>query len=217
MVKIELLVDGGKATVTPQMAQQVGPLGIKIPDVLQKINDKTKEFKGMKVPIKLNVNDKTKEFTVEVGTPPVTQLIFKELSIDKGSPKPDKIKMGNLSIEQVIKISKMKADSLFSRTLKQSVKTISGSCNSLGVLIENKTGAETCKEIDAGKYDKEIKEEKTEPLQEKLNSLKEYFLVVKDKQKPEEEKIKRALEEKAAAAAAKPAEGEVAEKPAEKK
>lgn len=210
MATIEILVEGGKASATPQMAQQIGPLGIKIPDVLAKINEKTASFKGMKVPVKINVDEKTKAFTVEVGTPPASQLIFKELNIKKGSPKPDKIKTGNLAIEQVIKIAKMKQDSLFAKNLKQAVKTIAGSCNSLGVLIENKTSAEICKDIDAGKFDTEIKEEKTEPSPEKLESLKKFYEEVKEKQKIEEEKIKKALEEKAALAT-KPAEA--AEKP----
>lgn len=219
MVKIELLVEGGKAAASPAMAQQIGPLGIKIPDVLAKINEKTKEFKGMKVPVKLDVNEKTKEFTVEVGTPPASQLIFKELNIKKGSPKPDKIKVGNLAIEQVIKVAKMKKDSLFDKNLKKAVKTIAGSCNALGTLIENKTGGEICKDIDTGKFDNEINQGKTEPSPEKLKSLKEFFNKVKEEQKAEEEKIKKAAEEKAAAAPTetKPAEGAEEKKPEEKK
>jgi len=196
MVKIELLVEAGKATATPQLAQQVGPLGIKIPDLLQEINKKTESFKGMKVPVEININEKTKEFSIKVGTPPTSQLIFKELNVQKGSPKPNKIKIGNLSIEQVIKIAKMKKEDMFVKSLKQAVKTIAGSCNSLGVLIENKTGAEICKEIDQGKFDPEIKEEKTTPTPEKLEKLKEFFSKVKEKQRPEEEKIKKAREEK---------------------
>ena len=214
MVKIELLIEGGKAAATPAMAQQIGPLGIKIPDVLAKINEKTKEFKGMKVPVKLDVNEKTKEFTVEVGTPPASQLIFKELNIKKGSPKSDKIKVGNLAIEQIIKVAKMKKDSLFDKSLKKAVKTIAGSCNALGTLIENKTGAEICKDIDAGKFDNEINKGQTEPSTEKLKKLKEFFNEIKENQKAEEEKIKKALEEKAAAA---PAATEGAEKKEEKK
>lgn len=197
MAKIELLIEGGNATTTPQLAQSLGPLGIKIPDVLAEINKKTKSFKGMKVPVKINVNEKTKEFTIEVGIPPTTQLILKELNIQKGSPKPDKIKIGNLSIEQIIKIAKIKKDSMFVNSLKEAVKTIAGSCNSIGVLIENKTGAEICKEIDQGKFDSEIKQEKTETPVEKLEKLKEFFARVKEKQKFEEEKIKKLQEEKA--------------------
>ncbi len=214
MAKIDLLVDGGKAAVTPQLAQQIGPLGIKIPEVLEKINEKTSAFKGMKVPVKLIVDEKTKAFDVEVGSPPVTQLIFKELGVEVGSQKPDKIKVGNLSIEQIIKISLMKKNDMFVNNLKQAVKTIAGSCNSIGVLIENKTGSEICKEIVAGKYDKEIKEETTEPSKEKLEELKKFYAEVKIKQKPEEDKIKAAAEAKAAEAIAKPAEGAAEEKPA---
>lgn len=212
--KLEMLVEGGKATVTPAIAQKLGPMKTNMGEVLQKVNDKTKDFKGMQVPVKLIVDTETKEVEVEVGTPPTTELIKKELNLKKGSPKPDKIKVGNISIEQVIKIAKMKKDSMFINNLKAGVKTVVGSCNSVGVLVEGKPAAEVSKEISEGKYDKEIQEEKIEPSQEKLQLLKEQFTKVEEEQAAELEKLKLEAEEKAAAAEAKPEEGE---KPAEAK
>ena len=157
---VEIMIEGGKAVAGPTVGQKLGPLGINIQQVLIKINEKTASFKGMKVPVKIIVETSDKSFNLEIGTPPTAELIKKELNLQKGSGVPNKIKTGNLGIEQVIKIAKMKQDSLFVNNLKAAVKTIVGTCNSLGMLIEGKTAKDIVQDINQGKYDKEIKEEK---------------------------------------------------------
>ena len=175
---IDLMVDAGHAKPNPSIAQKLGPMGINIGEVMNKINNRTTDFKGMQVPIKLTIDSKTKDIKIEVGTPPTTQLIKKELSIEKGSSKPDKEKVANISIEQCIKIAKMKKEAMFTNDLKSAVKTVAGSCNSLGVLIEGKFSNGIIKDIDAGKYDTEIKQEKTETPEEKKKLLKEQLTLV---------------------------------------
>src|SRR3989344_3337206 len=149
---VDLMVEAGKAAPTQTIAQKLGPMGIKISDVMNKINEKTSSFKGMQVPIKLKIDTKTKEVTVEVGTPPTTQLIKKELKLEKGSGQPDKEKIANISIEQCIKIAKMKIENMHTDKLKQAIKSVVGSCNSLGVLIEGKIASDTERDIEEGKY-----------------------------------------------------------------
>ena len=150
----------------------------------------------MKVPVELNVNTSTKQFEVQIFSPPVSELLKKELGIDKGSGKQKEIKVQNASIEQIIKIAKTKMQNLLCNDLKSAVKTVAGSCVSLGILIENKLPQEIEKEINEGKYDKEIKAEKIETSDEKKKKLKEFYLDIKQKQ---DQKIKAA--ELAAAAA----------------
>ena len=172
---VEIMIEGGKAVAGPTVGQKLGPLGINIQQVLIKINEKTASFKGMKVPVKIIVETSDKSFNLEIGTPPTAELIKKELNLQKGSGVPNKIKTGNLGIEQVIKIAKMKQDSLFVNDLKAAVKTIVGTCNSLGILIEGKTAKDVVQDINKGKYDKEIKEEKTEVNPEKQKELEKQF------------------------------------------
>src|SRR3989344_4990789 len=138
---VELMVEGGKATAGAALGQSLGPLRINIGEVVQKINTKTSSFKGMKVPVKVIVNTETKEVEVTIGTPPSSELIKKELVIEKGSGKPNIEKIGNISMEQVIKIALMKKDSMTVNSLKAAIKNIIGSCGSLGVLIEEKLKA----------------------------------------------------------------------------
>lgn len=150
---IEALVEGGKASAGPPLGPALGPLGVNIMEVINTINDKTKEFDGMKVPVKVIVDPKTKTFEIEVGTPPAASLILNELGAEKGSGAPSTHKIGNLSIDQVIKIAKMKYDNLLGGDLKQKAKEIIGTCVSLGVKVEGKNPKEIIQEINEGKYD----------------------------------------------------------------
>ena len=115
---IETLVNGGKATAAPPLGPALGPLGVNIGQVVAKINEKTKAFQGMQVPVKVLVDTDTKEFNIEVGTPPASALIKKEANIEKGSGKPHIDKVADVLIEQIIKVSKMKEDNLTGTTLK---------------------------------------------------------------------------------------------------
>ncbi len=170
---IEALIEGGKATAAPPLGPALGPLGVNIGQVIAEINKKTASFKKMQVPVKVTVDDTTKEFSISVGTPPCSSLIIKEAGIEKGSSNPKTDKVADLKIEQIIKVAKMKEDSLLGKTLKEKVKEIVGTCRSMGILIEGMSSEQAINEINKGKYDKEIKEEKTEISAEELKELEE--------------------------------------------
>ena len=150
---VEALVEGGKATAGPPLGPALGPLGVNIMQIINTINDKTKQFAGMKVPVKVIVDPKTKNFEIEVGTPPAASLILNELGVEKGSGSAGTHKIGNLTIDQVIKIAKMKYENLLGRDLKQKTKEIIGTCTSLGVTVEGKKPQEIQKAIDNGDFD----------------------------------------------------------------
>jgi len=170
---VEVLVEGGKATAAPPLGPALGPLGVNIGQVVAEINKKTASFKGMQVPVKVEVDTETKEFTISVGTPPASELIKKEAGVEKGSSNPQEDFVGNLVIEQVIKIAKMKEDSLTGKTLKEKVKEIIGTCDSMGIMVEGVPAREALKLIDEGKFDKEISEEMTEMSEEKRKKVEE--------------------------------------------
>lgn len=150
---VELLVSGGQATAGPPLGPALGPLGVNVMAVVNKINELTKDYAGMKVPVKVAVNPETKDFEVSVGTPTTSALIVSELKIEKGSGAPNTQKVGNLSMEQLIRIAKIKRPELLSKTLKSAVKEILGTCVSMGVTVEGKDPREVIREIDEGKHD----------------------------------------------------------------
>tara|TARA_Y100000310_G_scaffold94955_1_gene92802 strand:- start:37035 stop:37850 length:816 start_codon:yes stop_codon:yes gene_type:complete len=190
---VESLVPGGKATAAPPLGPALGPLGVNIGQVVADINKKTSAFNGMQVPVKVIVDVDTKEFEIDVGTPPASSLVLKEAGIEKGSGNPKTDKVADILIEQIIKVAKMKENNLLGKTLKEKVKEIIGTCNSMGILVEGKPAVETIKDVNEGKFDKEIKEEKTELSAEEKAKLEE-----KKKKLAEEMEKRRAEFEKTA-------------------
>ena len=154
---VEALVEGGKASAGPPIGPALGPLGVNIMNVVKAIIERTDSFKGMKVPVKINIDTKTKDFTITVGTPPTTSLIKTELGIEKGSQKPGHEKGGTITIEQSVKVAKMKEDSLLGKDLKNRVKEVLGTCVSMGIDCEGKDPRDCMKDIDKGLYDERIK------------------------------------------------------------
>ncbi len=150
---VEAMVSGGKATAGPPLGPALGPLGVNVMAIVNKINELTHDFSGIKVPVKVIVDVETKDFEIEVGTPPTVALIVKELGIEKGSGKPNVEKVGNLTMEQVKKIAKVRMGKSYAKTLKAAAKEVLGVCVSMGVTVDGKEPKEVQKEIDAGVYD----------------------------------------------------------------
>ena len=151
---LEVLVDGGKATAGPPLGPALGPMGMNIMEIVKAINDRTKSFEGMKVPVKLVIDTKTKSYTIEVGTPPTSALILKEIGAEKGGGEAGKTRIGNLSIAQAIRIANMKTDVMLAKDLKGRVLEVVGTSLSMGVTVDGKNPKDITAEIRAGKYDK---------------------------------------------------------------
>jgi large subunit ribosomal protein L11 len=212
---IKLLVDGGEMKPGPIVGQKLGPIGVNIGAVISDVNKATAEFKGTKVPVTLDVDPKTKKFKVEVSSPPTSELLKKEMGLESGSGDHKKNKVANISIEQVIKVTKIKFPNMLAREFKSAVKSVIGSCISLGILVENKIGNEIERDIENGVFDKEIKAQSSEVSAEKKAALKAHFekvLLEQENIKKAEEAAKAAEEAaKLAAAAAAPAAAKAGE------
>ncbi len=153
---VEILIEGGKATPGPPLGPAIGPLGINMMQVVEQINEKTSDFAGIKVPVKVIVDVGTKAFEIEVGTPPTTALIMDELNIEKGSQDPGLDKVADLSIEQALKIARMKFSALLSNDYKMATKEVVGTCVSMGLTVDGKDPKVVQKEIDEGIYDDQL-------------------------------------------------------------
>jgi large subunit ribosomal protein L11 len=147
---VEALVPGGKASAGPPLGPALGPLGVNVAQVVAKINEQTKDLNGMQVPVKIKVKSRT-EFEIEVGTPPTSALILKEMGVEKGTG--DKSTVGNLTIEQVVKIVNIKRKSLLSKTLKNAAREVIGTAGSLGATVDGLPSKEAQQVLADGKYD----------------------------------------------------------------
>ncbi len=151
-VTIQAMVEGGKASSGPPLGPALGPMGVDVNKIISTINEKTKGFAGLTVPVKVIVDKDSKAFDVEVGSPPVSALIKKEVGIKTGAKVKDE-KVGNLSLKQAIFIAKSKQDASLAKDIKSAVKQILGTCVSMGVTCEGKDPREVIKEINEGKQD----------------------------------------------------------------
>jgi large subunit ribosomal protein L11 len=150
---VDLLVSGGQANAGPPLGPALGPLGVNTMAVVTKINELTKDYAGMKVPVKVAVDVENKTFEVTIGTPTASALIVSELKIEKGSGTPNTEKVGDLTMEQVVRIAKVKHPQLLASTLKGATKEVLGTCVSMGVTVEGKDPRDVQIEIDQGNYE----------------------------------------------------------------
>jgi len=155
---VELIVAGGQATAGPPLGPALGPTGINIMAVVTRINELTKDYAGMKVPVKISVNTDDKTFEVTVGVPTSSALLVSELKIEKGSGTPNSAKVGDINMEQIVRIAKIKRPELLAKTLKGAAKEIMGTCISVGVTVEGKDPREAQQEVDEGKFDAILKD-----------------------------------------------------------
>ena len=153
---VEVLVPGGKATPGPPLGPAIGPLGLNVKAVVDAINDATKDFDGLPVPVKV-IAKEDRTFEVEVGVPPVSALIKKEIGAEKGSKATNREFVGDLSLDQVVKIAKIKQKQMLAYSLKSAVLEVLGTAVSMGVTVEGKHPKEIQQEVKEGKV--EIPEE----------------------------------------------------------
>lgn len=150
---VDVLIEGGKATAAPPLGPALGPMGVNIGQVVAKINEKTADYKGMQVPVKVTIDDETKAFEITIGTPPASALIKKEGGIAKGAQNPKTDKAGDLTFDQIIKITRMKEDALLGKDLKEKAKEIMGTCQAMGVWIDGMKAHDAIEKVQAGEYD----------------------------------------------------------------
>ncbi|MEM0128201.1 MAG: 50S ribosomal protein L11 [Thermoplasmatales archaeon] len=148
--EITVMVEGGKATAGPPLGPALGPMGINIGQVLKEINDRTKAFSGMQVPVKVTVDPETKKFEVSVGKPPVSALLKKELGIETATGSSKTKLSGNLTIEKIKKIAETKMDNMNASSLASAVLEVLGTCVSMGITVDNKDPREIQKLIKEG-------------------------------------------------------------------
>lgn len=150
---INALVTGGEASAGPPLGPALGPLGVNVLGIVNEINRQTGDFKGMRVPVKVEVDQETKQFVISVGTPTTSALVAKESGIPKGSAKPNIDFVGDLSVDKLVTIARNKMAGSYAKSVLSAAKEVVGSCVSMGVKVDGKDAREFMDEIEAGKWD----------------------------------------------------------------
>ena len=132
VLKIEL--EAGKATPAPPVGTALGPHGINIMEFCKAYNERTAQQAGDVVPAEITIyEDRT--FTFILKTPPAVNLLKKAAGIEKGSPKPNREKVGQVSKSQLAQIAQVKMKDLNAYDLDQAVKMVEGTARSMGLEV----------------------------------------------------------------------------------
>lgn len=132
---IKLQIEAGKATPAPPVGPALGGSGVNIMQFVKEFNDRTANQPGMIIPVVITIyKDKSFEFITKV--PPVAVLIRKALKIEKGSGKPNRDKVAELTMEQVKQIAEQKMPDLNAASIETAMSMVMGTARSMGVTIK---------------------------------------------------------------------------------
>ncbi len=145
---IDVLVEGGRATPAPPLGPTLSQFKLNIGQVVKEINEKTKDFAGMQVPVKITFDPDTKEFEISVGTPPVSSLLKKELKAKKFKDDSGL----DVKMETIVKVARAKSPDLLGG-MKSKVKQVLGTAMSAHLTVEGRSPKDVQKEVDSGKWD----------------------------------------------------------------
>ena len=131
---VKLHVPAGQANPAPPVGTALGPHALNIMDFCKQFNAQTQKEAGLIIPVELSVyHDRTFSFITK--TPPAAVLLKKELGLDKGSPEPNREKVGKVTRAQLQKIAEIKMPDLNAADLDAAIKIVAGTARSMGVEV----------------------------------------------------------------------------------
>ena len=132
---LKLQIPGGKAVPGQALGPVLGGAGIQIGEFVKRFNDETKDRVGDIVPTIVEIyEDRTYKLTYK--TEPAANLILKILNQEKGSGKPNTVKIGTITTDQLKQIAEKKMSDLNANDLEGAKKIIAGTARSMGVDIK---------------------------------------------------------------------------------
>src|SRR5215204_919895 len=123
--QVKLQIPAGKANPAPPVGPALGQHGVNIMEFCKAFNAKTQNAGDLKIPVVITVYA-DRSFTFITKTPPAADLLKKAAAVDKGSPTPNKTKIGSVTRQQVEEIAQLKMPDLNCFTLESAVRTIEG-------------------------------------------------------------------------------------------
>jgi large subunit ribosomal protein L11 len=132
---IKLQIPGGQANPAPPVGPALGQHGVNIMDFCKAFNAETAQAAGRITPVEITVFE-DRSFTFITKTPPAAVLIKEALNLDKGSPEPNREKVGRLSRSQVQSIAEIKLEDLNARDIEAAMRVVAGTARSMGVEVD---------------------------------------------------------------------------------
>lgn len=132
---IKLQIQAGKANPAPPVGTALGPHGLNLMQFCTEFNDKTRDKGDSVIPVIITVYE-DRSFSLELKSPPVSDMIKKAIKLAKGSANPLKNKVGKLTRAQLRQIAETKMPDLNAATIEAAERIVAGTARSMGVEIE---------------------------------------------------------------------------------
>ena len=133
--QIKLQIPAGAATPAPPVGPALGQAGLNIMDFCKAFNARTQGDGGLIIPVVITVYaDRTYSFITK--TPPAAVLLLKAAALDKGSPEPNRDKVGKVTRAQLEEIARTKMPDLNAVDLDGACRIIAGTARSMGLEID---------------------------------------------------------------------------------
>jgi len=131
---IKLQVPGGKANPAPPVGPALGQHGLNIPQFCKEFNARTGDQIGMIIPVVITVFG-DRSFAFVTKTPPAAVLLLKAAGLEKGSPEPNKQKVGTVTMDQVRQIAETKLPDLNTDSIDSACRSVEGTARSMGLIV----------------------------------------------------------------------------------
>ncbi len=132
---VKLQIKGGQANPAPPIGPALGSKGVNIMEFCKQFNARTQDKQGEVLPVVITVY-KDKSFDFVIKTPPAAELLKKAAKIEKGSPEPNRKKVGKVTWQQIREIAEKKMPDLNSYSIEAAMNMIAGTARSMGLVIE---------------------------------------------------------------------------------
>lgn len=133
--QIKLQIPAGQANPAPPVGPALGQQGVNIMQFCKEFNAATQSQAGLVIPVVITVYQ-DKSFTFITKSPPAAILLKRAAGIAKGSPTPNRDKVGKVTRSQLEEIAKTKEKDLNASDTDQAVRIIAGTARSMGIEVE---------------------------------------------------------------------------------
>ncbi len=131
---VKLQLPAGKATAGPPVGSSLGPHGINIAGFVKEFNERTKDSVGLIIPVVMSIYS-DRSFTFILKSPPAAVLIKKAAGLESASAKPNRDKVGKITMAQVEEIAKIKMADLNAASMEKAMSMVAGTARSMGITV----------------------------------------------------------------------------------
>ena len=132
---VKLQIPAGKANPAPPIGTALGPQGVNIMAFCKEYNARTQDQVGMIIPAEITIYE-DRSFTFITKTPPVPDLLKKAVGVEKGSPTPNKAKIGTIDRAKLREIAELKMKDLNVIDIEGAERMVEGTARSMGITVE---------------------------------------------------------------------------------